>query len=73
MVRHADPTTSHVIVRVDADVRRRLRALATRSGRTQEQLILAAIKAYLDRNEGFRLPPWVGAWTPSAGATGRSA
>ena len=73
MVRHADPITSDITVRVDADVRRRLRALATRSGRTQEQLTLAAIQAYLDRNEGFRLPPWVGAWTPTAGAVGRSA
>ena len=66
MVRHADPIMSEVTVRVDADVRRRLRALATRSGRAQEQLIIAAIEAYLERNEGFRLPPWVGAWTPVA-------
>lgn len=73
MVRHADPITSDVTVRVDADLRRRLHALATRSGRAQEQLILAAIQAYLDRNEGFRLPPWVGAWTPAAGTVGRSA
>ncbi len=70
MVRHADPITSDVTVRVDADLRGRLRALATRSGRAQEQLILAAIQAYLDRNEGFRLPPWVGAWTPTASAAG---
>lgn len=73
MARHADPITSDLTVRVDADVRRRLRALATRSGRTQEQLTLAAIQAYLDRNEGFRLPPWVGSWTPTAGTVGRSA
>ena len=72
MVRHADPTTSDVTVRVDGDIRRRLRALATRSGRTQEQLTLAAIQAYLDRNEGFRLPPWVGAWAPTASAARRS-
>jgi predicted DNA-binding protein len=72
VVRHADPITSEVTIRVDADVRRRLRALATRSRRTQEQVILAAIDAYLDRNEGFRLPPWVGAWTPTASGSGRN-
>ncbi len=71
MVRHADPIPSEFTVRIDADVRRRLRALAIRSGRTQEQLILAAIEAYLDRNEGFRLPPWVGAWAPTASGAGR--
>ena len=70
MARHADPSMSDVTVRVDADVRRRLQALATRSGRAQEQLIIAAIEAYLERNEGFRLPPWVGAWNPIAGAAG---
>ena len=70
MVRHADPITSEFTVRVDADVCRRLHALAARSGRTQEQLILAAIQAYLDRNEGFRLPPWVGAWTPTVSGSG---
>jgi hypothetical protein len=48
---------------LDPQIRRRLRALALRSGRPQAELVREALTAYLDRRQGYRLPSWVGSWT----------
>ncbi len=41
---------------------RRLRTLSARTGRTQAELIREALDRYLLREDGFRMPSWVGAW-----------
>jgi hypothetical protein len=55
--------TEDATIHLDLGQQRNLRALATRLGRPQAELIREALAAYLDLHEDFHLPSWVGSWS----------